>query len=329
MFVPLTRPPPPSSFPLPPSVPGSPTDPPETTISASLDPPSGSGLTPPASPRQSYNSTRTSSSSFDFRLASDTSPASSQLSHILVLSPSSIFAVTPTPPLTLALQALSSNASALSDALAPLLLSASVQEDGAQDEEAVKFVHQKVFLRGLKEARFNDEQGEIWSFAGGDVRLLVRLFPELRGVLEIDRDETGAAADVPVVVEIEVEEGLREEWDGFWDIEDISQSTLLCSRPTLDQRTDVGLPSSVQENLRRNYAPHIEPDVETSPSTTELRNVLLGQAREMLKNILVKERDQRNRRPKGKKAIRTRDQEVLDRVRRVSHLSGSCVSARD
>lgn len=88
--------------------------------------------------------------------------------------------------------------------------------------EAVKFIHQKVFLRGLKEARFGGEQGEIWEFGGGDVRLLVRLFPELNGVLELEK-ENGEHEETDVL-EVEVEEGLKEEWEGFWNVEEISES---------------------------------------------------------------------------------------------------------
>jgi len=82
----------------------------------------------------------------------------------------------------------------------------------------------------------------------------------------------------------------------------------------------------------------MEPDVETSPSTTELRTVLLGQAREMLKSILVKEREQRSRRNKptkgGKRSkqvaevARTRKEEVLDRVSSTRPLSLSSLPFR-
>ncbi|KAL7416423.1 hypothetical protein BDY24DRAFT_233923 [Mrakia frigida] len=323
VLVPLLRPRQPDSFPLPDSLPTSPsvstnnlnnTSEANTVPTAFIDPPSGSGLTPPSSPRRSYNSTRTSSSSFSYNASTSSSPpsnpSSSQRSNVLILSPSSIHALTPTPPLTLALQALSSSSSAnasssgdstLSNALAPLLLAASISEDGAQDVEAVKFVHQKVFLKGLKEARFGGEQADIWEMGGGDVRLVVRLFGELRAVLELEKE--GGEGEENAMLEVEVEEGLKEEWSGFWDVEEM-----------------------VQENLRRNYHPHIEPDVETSPSTTELRNVLLGQAREMLRGILVKERELRSRRSSkpvsgGKRSkqvvvevARTRKEEILDRV---------------
>jgi hypothetical protein len=196
-----------------------------TTLVSFADPPSGSGLTPPSSPRRSYNSTRTSSSSFSYNRSSLPS-ISSETSHILLTSPSSIHALAPTPPLTLALQSLSSSSSALSDALAPLLLSAAMSTSGEQDGDAIKFVHQKVFLRALREARFGEEQAEIWDFGGGDVRLLIRLFPELRGVLELELEiggEYGAGGGGGDELEVETEEGLRGEWEHLWNIEDISK----------------------------------------------------------------------------------------------------------
>lgn len=93
----------------------------------------------------------------------------------------------------------------------------------------MKFIHQKVFLRGLKEARFGGEQGEIWEFGGGDVRLLVRLFPELNGVLELEKEDGEGGEDA--ILEVEVEEGLKEEWEGFWNVEEISQSSFFFVPP--------------------------------------------------------------------------------------------------
>ncbi|KAL7411127.1 hypothetical protein BDY24DRAFT_148684 [Mrakia frigida] len=84
---------------------------------------------------------------------------------------------------------------------------------------------------------------------------------------------------------------------------------------------------------------HIEPDAETSPSTTELRNVLLGQAREMLRGILVKERELRARRSLkaasgGKRTknvvvevARMEKEEVLDRVSSTRRVSFALVSS--
>lgn len=200
----------------------------EALVTSSFDPPSGSGLTPPSSPRRSYNSNRTSGSSFSFAQSSlnDGGERSFQLSHILLVSPSSTHSLTPIAPVSLAIRSLSSSPSALSDALAPLVLAASVS--GEQDVAALRFIHQKVFLRALKEARFGAEQGEIWAFSGGDVRLLVRLFAELREVLELERNKSEAAEEWRKQdrLEVEVEEGLKEEWEGLWDLEEISQSLL-------------------------------------------------------------------------------------------------------
>lgn len=84
------------------------------------------------------------------------------------------------------------------------------------------FVHQKVFLKGLKEARFGGEQAEIWEMGGGDVRLVVRLFGELRGVLELEKED--GEGEENAMLEVEVEEGLKEEWSGFWDVEEMGES---------------------------------------------------------------------------------------------------------
>ncbi|CED83238.1 Vacuolar assembly/sorting proteins VPS39/VAM6/VPS3 [Phaffia rhodozyma] len=295
-----------------------------------FDPPSGSGLTPPSSPpaqpagRSSFqHSTRSSVSSY-YNPGLSSTP---QLSNVFVLSSTSIYALTPTPPLLAALDTLTSSAivgsgdirksgGGLTEALTPLLMDASFREGGQQDIEAVQFIHHKVFLKGLREARFGrvgesdakikedptgdaeadddqsqpenrpkvdvakdgegeGEQAEMWLFGGGDVRLIIRLFADLRRVLE--RENIG---------DVWVEDGLVEEWEKLWDIEEI-----------------------IQTHLKRIYDPHIHPNVASSPSTLELHKILLNQARHMLRLILEREREGRSRRHTGRKQMGVRDEE--------------------
>lgn len=186
--------------------------------------PSGSGLTPPSSPtvvKSSFD--RPTSGS---RKGKHTT-TSSQLSQILLLSNTSTHSLTPTPALTLALQAMDKTGSSVEKALEPLLISAATQ--GEQDDEAVRFVHQKVFLRGLRDARFGavgeggeadgggggTDQAQLFILSQADFRLVVRLFQELRVVLEDSEKEGG---------EVFVEAGLADEWSQLWDVEEISTS---------------------------------------------------------------------------------------------------------
>lgn len=203
-----------------------------------FDEPSGSGLTPPSSPvqgRPSFNSSaRPSSSSYR---SLPPSPAN-QLSQVLLLSSSSVWSLTTTPALTLSLQLLESSPSSpslLADALGPLLLSAATV--GEQDDDAVRFIHQKVFLRGLKDARFGGfappedspdgaassssvgpEQAELWALAGGDYRLVLRLFEDMRPILAAVRPE---GSEDP-----SVEAGLAADWETLRDVEEISACLL-------------------------------------------------------------------------------------------------------
>lgn len=192
--------------------------------------PSGSGLTPPSSPTVVKSSFDRSPSGS--RKGKHTS-TSSQLSQILLLSNTSTHSLTPTPALTLALQAMDKTGSSVEKALEPLLMSAATQ--GEQDDEAVRFVHQKVFLRGLRDARFGavgeggeadgggggTDQAQLFILSQADFRLVVRLFQELRVVLEDPEKER---------VDAFVEEGLADEWSQLWDVEEISTSYRAQSR---------------------------------------------------------------------------------------------------
>lgn len=196
-----------------------------------FDEPSGSGLTPPASPMQGRNAFSSASHLSSTSTGSHPPSSSTQLSQVLLLSSSSAWSLTTTPALSLALRVLDSAPSSsllLSEALGPLMMNAA--KVGEQDDAAVRFVHQKVFLRGLRDARFGGyssgkssgpegiiqgpEQAELWALAGGDYRLVLRLFQEMRPIL---------AALVPGGDdEPAVEVGLSQDWQELWDIDEIS-----------------------------------------------------------------------------------------------------------
>jgi hypothetical protein len=209
---------------------------PPATASAGLqlggfEEPSGSGLTPPASPVQGRGTFESSVGPSAKSSRSQPVSMATQLSQVLLLSSSSAWSLTTTPALSLALQVLdsaSSSPSLLSEALEPLMMNAATV--GEQDDAAVRFVHQKVFLRGLRDARFGGftsdspsdpdgeshgpEQAELWALAGGDYRLVLRLFEEMRPILTAYKP---GKDDEPVV-----EEGLAQDWQELWDIDEIS-----------------------------------------------------------------------------------------------------------
>ena len=207
-----------------------------------FDEPSGSGLTPPASPIQGRSTFESSSRPAASSNRSLPPSTATQLSQVLLLSSSSAWSLTTTPALSLALQVLDSapsSPSLLLEALGPLMMNAATV--GEQDDAAVRFVHQKVFLRGLRDARFGGftsestsgdadqetlgpEQAELWALAGGDYRLVLRLFVEMRPILAA---LVTGKDDVP-----SVEAGLAEEWQELWDIDEISE----CAWPGLDHK---------------------------------------------------------------------------------------------
>jgi hypothetical protein len=145
------------------------------------------------------------------------------------------------------------------------------------------YVYNRAAFRHLIDTHF-EEAGKLFFRGQADPRLLIRLFPELRGDL-ISRDE-----------EAEVFAGLEVQVRGAQNVHDISKrcfflfpvlSTLPCSQfryvPVVD-------------NLMKNYSPHIKPDIEKAKATSELNAALLERAKEMLETFLRAWRRERKRR---------------------------------
>ncbi|KAF8499515.1 hypothetical protein JB92DRAFT_3099258 [Gautieria morchelliformis] len=121
----------------------------------------------------------------------------------------------------------------------------------AQSEE-VSYVYQRLGYKYLSETSFED--AGINLFRGNvDPRLLVRLFPSLRGTL------LSPSISLPV----------------FYGLE--SQLRSLNSVDTI-----------IVTNLVKNYTPHLQPNTRSAPPTSELRKLLVVSARDMLREYLRK-----------------------------------------
>ncbi|KAF9519333.1 hypothetical protein BS47DRAFT_1288489 [Hydnum rufescens UP504] len=140
--------------------------------------------------------------------------------------------------------------------------------DGAIDfltspQKAVEldYIYLRLALKCLSETLF-DTAGEHFFKSHADPRLLIRLFPDLRGSLILPPND---------VVEV------------FATVE-----SQLSSTDTIDE--------IIMANLVRNYSP-IKPDVKSAPSTAELLTLLRDSSRVMLLRYLRKLRDARHASP--------------------------------
>ncbi|KAG8888270.1 hypothetical protein FRB99_004130, partial [Tulasnella sp. 403] len=211
----------------------------------SVAPPAGSGLTPPSSPGPVPSSSRSSTGK----------AIPTTRSRTLVSGPRGIHALLPS---TLVSQVDSLLESArIDDAIALVEEAKATAEkpETARDEGFIRelhFIQQKIGFQLLFHTRFQ-EAGEHFLQGEADPRLLIRLFPELRGKMLSPSDEisvfSGIADDVQKVDSVD---------------------------------------AIVMANLVRNYHPHIEPSVEEATPTAELRRVLNVTARDMLLSYLKK-----------------------------------------
>ncbi|TDL25106.1 hypothetical protein BD410DRAFT_819897 [Rickenella mellea] len=132
----------------------------------------------------------------------------------------------------------------------------SSQGDEDQAEE-LRYVHQRAGMQLLSETRFEDA-GRALLAGDADPRILIRLFPDLRGSLFNPEDT------------LDVFAGVAEHLPPQTSIDEI-----------------------VVDNLVRNYSPHLKPDTRSAPPTAELRRILTSAARDMLKAYLRKCRTRR------------------------------------
>ncbi|KIJ36750.1 hypothetical protein M422DRAFT_178931 [Sphaerobolus stellatus SS14] len=119
-------------------------------------------------------------------------------------------------------------------------------------DEEIRYVYQRLGYTYFSQTNFED--AGINLFRGGvDPRLLIRLFPTLRGRL------------LPSSSSLPVFHGL------------ISQLQSLGSIDTI-----------IVTNLVKNYTPHLRPNTRSAPPTSELRKLLQVSARDMLREYLRK-----------------------------------------
>ncbi|KAL5523259.1 hypothetical protein ACEPAF_1526 [Sanghuangporus sanghuang] len=179
--------------------------------------------------------------------------------NALVLSDNSIQALLPSTLISQAESLLESHriddAADLADQNQRKLLGTGPGDEDLTEE--IRYVYQRVGFQCLSETLFEDAGRHLLA-GETDPRLLVRYFPDLRGnVLR-----TASPVDVYT--------GIAEHLPQESSIDEI-----------------------VVANLVKNYAPHIEPDVESAPPTAELRRILNMTARDMLASYLRKYRTRR------------------------------------
>ncbi|KAG9296858.1 hypothetical protein G9A89_006813 [Geosiphon pyriformis] len=125
-------------------------------------------------------------------------------------------------------------------------------------QHELNYIYQKSGFICLGETLF-DVAGGFLERGNIDPRIIIGLFPEMRGLLPENFKPTVYA-------------GVKAIFSRLGNIEDI-----------------------VFQSLIKNYDPHIKPDVQSSPATQGLRKVLLGNANEMLRSYLTNYRQTRKK----------------------------------
>ncbi|KAG9050608.1 hypothetical protein FS837_004133 [Tulasnella sp. UAMH 9824] len=211
-------------------------------------PPGGSGLTPPSTPTPQPNLSRSVSG----RSTKSISEASYTRSGTLVAGLRGMHSLLPSTLGSQIDSLLESNrvddAVSLLNQVREKLEKSTVVDEGEVRE--VLLIHQRIAFRYLFATGF-DDAGKHFLLGKTDPRLLVRLFPELRGNMITTSEELSVFA------------GVADQARAFDSIDAII----------------------------RNYHPHIKPSVEEATPTAELRRVLNMTARDMLASFLKKSRD--------------------------------------
>ncbi|KIO24147.1 hypothetical protein M407DRAFT_15469 [Tulasnella calospora MUT 4182] len=204
-------------------------------------PPGGSGLTPPSTPTPQPGLNRSS-----------ISEASYTRSGTLVAGLRGMQSLLPSTLGSQIDSLLESNR--VEDAVG-LLNQAREKLEKSTGVREVLLIHQRIAFRYLFATGF-DDAGKHFLLGKTDPRLLVRLFPELRGNM------------ITTSEELSIFTGVADQARAFDSIDAI-----------------------IMANLVRNYHPHIKPSVEEATPTAELRRVLNMTARDMLASFLKKSRD--------------------------------------
>nr|XP_018263192.1 uncharacterized protein I303_04685 [Kwoniella dejecticola CBS 10117]OBR85350.1 hypothetical protein I303_04685 [Kwoniella dejecticola CBS 10117] len=229
------------------------------------DPPSGSGLTPPSSPKPHRHQpiTPQRNSSLHPGIAANTGPFSMAVSETLILSPNSITGLLPTSTMMKVEKLCSERhleeAINLVDEERRRGRRGEIDVDKSTHHTSMKYLHLYLASHLFEETQF-EKALDYFVRAKIDPRLLVRCFEDLRGKL-IGSEET-----------IEVFEGVKEVLERMGTVEDI-----------------------ISTSLKRNYSPHVQPNTATAPETSVLRQAMVEEAKDMLTEFLRKTRISRRK----------------------------------
>ncbi|WVW83780.1 hypothetical protein I302_105801 [Kwoniella bestiolae CBS 10118] len=234
---------------------------PEVISPVNEDPPSGSGLTPPSSPKPHHRHPTTLQNATSS--TSTIGPFSTAVSETLIVCPHSIVSLLPTSTI-MKLQSLCSErqfdeAISLVDDERRRGRRGEIDVDKATHHNTMKFLHLYLALHLFEEALF-DKALDYFTRSKVDPRILVRCFGGLRGKL-IGSEEG-----------VEVYEGVREVLERMGGVEDI-----------------------ISTSLKRNYSPHVQPNTATAPETSVLRLAMMEEAKDMLTEFLRKTRASRRK----------------------------------
>ncbi|KZO91652.1 hypothetical protein CALVIDRAFT_340783 [Calocera viscosa TUFC12733] len=179
-----------------------------------------------------------------------TVPPAFTRTHLLLVGSSGVSGLLPQ---TLSAQCEALLAEHKTDQALELVAAADRREGGTPDagvEREMRYIRQHLALGWLAETKFKRAGEELYQ-GRMDPRLLIRLWPEFRGALIGEGEK------------IDVFAGVEEQLDKLVSVEQI-----------------------VMDNLVKNYAPHLKPDVEHAPAGSELKDGLAGDAKQMLRTYL-------------------------------------------
>ncbi|WWC70320.1 uncharacterized protein I206_104270 [Kwoniella pini CBS 10737] len=243
------------------------------------DPPSGSGLTPPSSPKlHRHQPVTPQRGSSLVASTTGTKPFSKAVSETLIVSPNSIISLLPIGTMMkvekLCSESHFDQAITIVDEERRKGRRGEIDVDKTTHHISMKYLHLYLAIHLCEEALFGKAL-DYFVRAKTDPRLLVRCFGDLRGRL-IGSEET-----------VEIFEGLKEIFERIGSVDDIISNT-----------------------LKRNYSPHVQPNTATAPETSQLRQAMMEEAKEMLTEFLRRTRVSR-RKGGGARGVDSRKIDVV------------------
>ncbi|OCF74776.1 hypothetical protein I204_05158 [Kwoniella mangroviensis CBS 8886] len=227
------------------------------------DPPSGSGLTPPSSPKPAHRHPITTQNNLGSSASPSIGPFSTAVSETLIISGHSIVSLLPTSTIMkverLCLERQFDEAIILVDEERRRGRRGEIDVDKATHHNTMKYLHLYLALHLFEEALF-DKSLDYFTRSKVDPRIVVRTFSDLRGKL-IGSEEV-----------VDVFEGIKEVLDRMGGVDDI-----------------------ISTSLKRNYSPHVQPNTATAPETSVLRQAMMEEAKDMLTEFLRKTRASRRK----------------------------------